>query len=250
MKEKLKILIELQECDNQIKSIQKKTNEAPLRMRQLMDEVEAAEQSYKGLKERITGRERDKRNLEGEIEELGNRVDKSNTKLDQIKSNKEYQAALKEIDELNREKSRKEDEAIEIMEDIENLVKEYAKCEKEREEKERVLSLKKREIEDEVGAFKATLEKLTEQRATICSDVEKTLLDKYDFLRERRQGIAMSPVTKSVCQTCHMNIPPQKFNELVRGVELMTCPHCNRIIYWGDNEFFKKVEERLEEERE
>ena len=250
MKEKLKVLIELQECDNQIKSIQKKTNEAPLKIRQFMEELEATEQSYKGLKDQITGRERDKKNLEGEIEELGNRIDKSNTKLDQIKSNKEYQAALKEIDELNREKSRKEDEAIEIMEEIENLAKEYSKREKEREESERIFSLKKREIEDELEAFKKTLEKLSEQRAAICSDVEKTLLDKYDFLREKRQGIAMSPVTKSVCQTCHMNIPPQKFNELVRGAELMTCPHCNRIIYWGDNEFFKKVDEGLEEERE
>lgn len=242
MKEKLKVLIELQECDNQIRSIQTQTDQAPSKIQQLRDEFEMAEQGFKELQDQVDGHERDKRNLEREIEELGSKIDKSNQKLDQIKSNKEYQAALKEIDDLNREKGRMEDKVIEIMEEIESLGEKYKKCEKEREENERIFSTKKQQIEDEVKAFEKTLQSLRKKRAGICTDVEKALLDKYDFLRERKMGIALSPVTKSVCQTCHMNIPPQKFNELVRGSELMTCPHCNRIMYWGDNEFFTKAE--------
>ena len=243
MKEKLKVLIELQECDNQIKSVQKRIDEAPSNIQQIMTEFETAKQGYQELKDQVETRERDKRELEREIEELGNKIEKSHLKLDQIKSNKEYQAALKEIEELNREKGLLEDKAIELMEEIESLGEKYSRCEKEREENERILSDKKRQIEDEVKAFEEILERLNNQRNVISSDVEKVLLDKYDFLREKKMGVAMSPVTKSVCQTCHMNIPPQKFNELVRGVELMTCPHCNRIIYWGDNEYFRKAEE-------
>ena len=51
-------------------------------------------------------------------------------------------------------------------------------------------------------------------------------------------GQAISSVIQGVCQICHMGIPPQKFNELMRGEALMTCPNCNRMIYWGGDEYF------------
>ncbi|MFC1885211.1 zinc ribbon domain-containing protein [Thermodesulfobacteriota bacterium] len=243
MEEKLKILIALQDCDIQLKSIKKRTDEAPLKIQQLSDEFEVAEKSHLELREQIETREREKRTLESDIEELGSKIEKSNVKLDGIKSNKEYQAVLKEIDDLNKEKNQLEDKVLEVMEELDSLLEKEKEYQKEREERERKFIIDKKQIQDDVKALEKTLESLKEQREAICIGVEKGLLDKYDFLREKKQGIALSSVTKSVCNTCHMNIPPQKFNDLVRGDELMTCPYCNRIIYWGDNEFFSKTSE-------
>jgi hypothetical protein len=47
---------------------------------------------------------------------------------------------------------------------------------------------------------------------------------------------------KGVCQCCHLAIPPQKFNELIKGEKMMSCPHCMRIIYWGDDERYKSTD--------
>jgi predicted nucleic acid-binding Zn-ribbon protein len=41
-----------------------------------------------------------------------------------------------------------------------------------------------------------------------------------------------------------MGIPPQKFNELIRGKDLMSCPYCMRIIYWGEDEGLKEAVEK------
>jgi hypothetical protein len=41
-------------------------------------------------------------------------------------------------------------------------------------------------------------------------------------------------VKDAVCQACHMDIPPQWFNQLRKFEELMICPSCHRIIFWGD----------------
>jgi predicted nucleic acid-binding Zn-ribbon protein len=41
-----------------------------------------------------------------------------------------------------------------------------------------------------------------------------------------------------------MGIPPQAFNELIRGDKLLTCTNCSRIIYWGDDERFSEVLEK------
>ncbi len=47
-------------------------------------------------------------------------------------------------------------------------------------------------------------------------------------------------VTDAVCQGCHMNIPPQMYNELQREDSLKMCPSCERIIYW------QRIDERSE----
>ena len=46
--------------------------------------------------------------------------------------------------------------------------------------------------------------------------------------------MAIVDVKMQVCQGCNMNIPPQMYNELQRGISLKYCPSCERIIYWQD----------------
>jgi predicted nucleic acid-binding Zn-ribbon protein len=41
-------------------------------------------------------------------------------------------------------------------------------------------------------------------------------------------------VKNGTCQGCNMNIPPQLYNVLQRGVSIEICPSCSRIIYWED----------------
>ena len=41
---------------------------------------------------------------------------------------------------------------------------------------------------------------------------------------------------EGVCFGCHMNILPQQFIDLQKGVEILQCPHCQRILYWQEEE--------------
>ena len=100
----------------------------------------------------------------------------------------------------------------------------------------------KTEIEKELAALNRDLADLNTRREILIHSVDQGLLKKYEVLRDRRGGRAISQVIAGVCQACHINIPPQKFNELIRGESLLTCPHCHRIIYWGEDEDFQKRE--------
>jgi predicted nucleic acid-binding Zn-ribbon protein len=91
-------------------------------------------------------------------------------------------------------------------------------------------------------ALDQELHALQHERLGVSQVVDMGLLKRYDTLRKRKGGIAVSPVVQGVCQTCHLRIPPQEFNELIRGDALMTCPNCTRIIYWGDDERYKTEE--------
>lgn len=239
------MLIQLQECDNRIAKVLQAKEQAPLRIQKIEDDMRAMENQFKADDDQTEAFKKDRRQLEREIQELDGKVEKSSAKLTQIKSNKEYTAALKEIDDLKTIKFQTEEKAIQIMETTEELER---KC---KGHKDALRTLKdqcekdKDAVKKELLALEQELEALQKERSQLCCDFDQGLLKKYLFLRERKGGLAISSVVTGVCQTCHMGIPPQKFNELIRGNDLMTCPHCNRIIYWGDDQDFQKTSTAL-----
>jgi len=240
----LKRLIGLQECDTRIRELRNKRKQGPMRIQKLQEEFEQSESQLRKELDRLEAYKRERRRIEREIEDPESKIHKSKIKLDNIKSNKEYKAVLKELADLAREKSLLEDQALEVMEQIEGLEKE---CEaskakrtelKEKYEKEREAILKELQSVDEA------LELLEKDRSRFWEAIDSDLLKRYDTLRKRKGGLAVSPVIKGICQTCHMGIPSQKFNELIRCDQLMTCPNCSRIIYWGEDERFQGVPEK------
>jgi len=245
LKDKLLVLIQLQECDNRIAKVLQAKEQAPLRIQKLEDELRTVENQFKADEDQLEALRKDRRQLEREIQEVDGKIEKSSTKLTQIKSNKEYTAALKEIDDLKTIKFQTEEKAIQMMETAEELErkckghKDTLKTLKDQSEKD------KDAVKTELLGLEKDLDALQKERGQLCCDFDQGLLKKYLFLRERKGGLAISSVVTGVCQTCHMGIPPQKFNELIRGNDLMTCPHCNRIIYWGDDQDFQKTSTAL-----
>jgi len=245
LKDKLLVLIQLQECDNKIAKVLQAKEQAPLRIQKLEDELRTVENQFKADEDQLEAFRKDRRQLEREIQELDGKIEKSSAKLTQIKSNKEYTAALKEIDDLKTIKFQTEEKAIQMMETAEELEqkckghKDTLKTLKDQSEKD------KDAVKTELLGLEKDLDALQKERSQLCCDFDQGLLKKYLFLRERKGGLAISSVVTGVCQTCHMGIPPQKFNELIRGNDLMTCPHCNRIIYWGDDQDFQKTSTAL-----
>jgi len=245
LKDKLLVLIQLQECDKRIARILLAKEQAPRRIQKLEDELRAMESQFKADEDQFEAFRKDRRQYEREIQELDGKIEKSSAKLTQIKSNKEYTAALKEIDDLKSIKFQTEERALQMMETAEELEQ---KC---KGQKDTLKTLKaqcekdKEEVKKELLELDKDLEAMEKERNQLCCDFDQSLLKKYLFLKERKGGLAVSSVVTGVCQTCHMGIPPQKFNELIRGNDLMTCPHCNRIIYWGEDQDFQKTSNAL-----
>ncbi len=232
----IKNLISLQYCDFQLTDIRRKKAEGPARINALEKDLKLVESQTDEEESKVDTIKRERRQIEQDIEDLESRAEKSREKLANIKSNKEYGAALKEIEDLGREKTRSEDRAIEIMEEVEVLEAKCTASKEKREEYRKKLEQGQKVVEKELKALGRELRSHEKERTRIRKEIDETLLKKYDYISEHREGIAVSSVIKGVCQACHLGIPPQKFNELMRGDVLMNCPHCMRIIYWGEDE--------------
>ncbi len=241
MKDKISDLIVLQDCDNKIREILNKRNEGPSRIKKLAEDLDAIAKKFQERHDRLNLLKKDGRKIDQEIQELEEKIEKSNIKLTLIKSNKEYKAALKEIEDLKHVKFQTEDNAIRVMEEMEEL-QEICNENKEKEaELREAFERDKEEIERELEALDEELKILNSKRDTFTETIDQDLLREYLYLRDHKAGQAISPVLGGVCQICHMNIPPQAFNELIRGDSLMTCNNCNRIIYWAEDEHFQKA---------
>lgn len=241
MKDKIGDLIVLQDCDNKIREILNKRNEGPSRIKKLAEDLDAIAKKFQERHDRLNLLKKDGRKIDQEIQELEEKIEKSNIKLTLIKSNKEYKAALKEIEDLKHVKFQTEDNAIRVMEEMEEL-QEICNENKEKEaELREAFERDKEEIERELEALDEELKILNSKRDTFTETIDQDLLREYLYLRDHKAGQAISPVLGGVCQICHMNIPPQAFNELIRGDSLMTCNNCNRIIYWAEDEHFQKA---------
>lgn len=243
MKEKISLLIRLQDCDTRIQQLNKKKEMAPRKMQDLERELQAAEIKFRGDTDTLDSLKKERRKLDQEIDDLDIKIEKSGVKLSNIKSNKEYTAALKEVDDLKGQKLRAEDKDIGLMEQIEEVQGVCRKNEEEKKELERQAEEVRQEIQREMKQWDEEIGRLEAKRATLTASIEEDLLKRYLFLWERKQGVAVSAVVEGVCQTCHMGIPPQRFNELRKGDVLMSCSNCKRIIYWGDDEHYRNDRE-------
>ena len=61
------------------------------------------------------------------------------------------------------------------------------------------------------------------------------MLGRYEFIRNRLRHPVIVPVNEGVCSGCHIAIPPQVFIDLQRGSHIMSCPNCQRLMYWGNH---------------
>jgi hypothetical protein len=66
------------------------------------------------------------------------------------------------------------------------------------------------------------------------SDISSRLMKKYTTLRNHRNGLAVVNVNNGVCQGCFMSLPPQQFNVLLRGDQMLDCPTCQRMMYYRE----------------
>jgi len=231
-------LIQLQDCDKKIKQASNKKKLGPIKIQGLEEKLGEGEMKFQKEYDLLDSLQKERRAIGQDVQELESKADKSKTKLENIKSNKEYTAALKEIDNIVKEKTQIEDREIQLMEEIESLEKKCKEYKSDQAELRKKFEQEKKNIETEIKKLDRELKLFEKEKKKITDSINKNILSTYNFLIERKNGLAIGPVIEGVCKSCHMKLPPQKYNELMKGELMQTCPNCNRIIYWGENEKF------------
>lgn len=235
MNDNFRLILAIQSIDTRADEIQREREGAPKEIKRLRDDLDLLGKSMEQDLANLEDLKKNRMSVERDLEEVELKLKKSKAKLNEVKSNKEYQAVLKEIEELKELTAQKEEVVINWMEEIELQEKECAdnnkRCERSRkdyESEEKRFTRRMKELDEEAQSLK-------EQRLKLSQEVEEQLLNRYTALRVHLRNQVVVPVIDAVCQGCHLGIPPQQYNDLIRGDSFQSCPNCNRIIYFDEN---------------
>ncbi|MBN1363722.1 MAG: hypothetical protein JW976_02860 [Syntrophaceae bacterium] len=236
MKDKLLLLIKIQECDSLLVKLAAKKKILPENIEKLNKEFQLIKE--KTEKNKIKYEELKSRHVENEnkIKKINEGIVKTKERILEVKNNKEYQAMLMEIETAESARGEVETEIISILEELDKLVVLVKKEEEDLRQSQIKYEQEKKTLEDDLNAVDTDTADLEQKRIDLQKNVPGELLSKYEKIKKRNNGIGVTSVWKSVCNGCHMNIPPQLYNEIRRSDELFSCPNCNRIIYFQDME--------------
>ena len=231
IRDQIKKLVELQTVDFEIYNFKRELEEKPLVLDSLKAGYEAKQQGLKALEEESKKIFLDRKAKELELQVKEGDIVKTNSQLSLIKTNKEYQAKLTEIESLKADKSVIEEKVI-ILYDEGDSVNANIKKEKEilADEEKKYLSQKK-EIEDSIKLIEDKLKVLEGKRKQITPEIDKNNLSRYERILPAKQGMAIVPVKTDSCGGCYMNVPPQVINEIKMHERLIFCEMCTRILY-------------------
>ena len=234
MKSLIKRLVDLQECDSQLVKLSTKKTDLPDKIRALEEAFGVYKESVEQNKKRYDDLKKQHTDCEISIKKNHETVAKTKERLLEVKNNKEYQAMLKEIEAADKARGEIESQMILLIEDMDKLTALVRQDEEtlreaaaRHEQEKSILSRELNEVDSEVALWRG-------KRETLQQEVPPDLLGRYERIKHRNHGIGVISVWKGVCGGCHMNIPPQLYNELQRSSELLSCPNCNRIMYFQD----------------
>jgi predicted nucleic acid-binding Zn-ribbon protein len=228
----LEKLIELQKTDSNIRRLKQSIETAEKRRAEIEQEFEQHAFSIREIQNRRDLLQADRADIENKIAENKTYLERANRNLKHAQNQKEYETAMRETDALQKQISTLETSDLERIGEIEAVEKEL----EERADEINSLEGKRQnaldEFDSEVEANKSELDDISKRREEVFSTLPDRLASVYNRLAQRsRDGIAVAEVINGACSACFMSLRPQMLLEVKKGVEIITCESCSRILY-------------------
>ena len=230
MEEYIENLRKLQSVDIRIREIRDGLEKYPSEIGELKEDLRNRRESIELKESRVEELRSERKSLESSLGLNLDSIKKSEARLFEIKTHKEYEAIQKEITQTKKENLEIEDRTISIMEETEETEKllgeektAYSALEEEYGGK---ITEKERKIE-ELEVSRKPVEK---EKSDLASRIDPKILPVYERILERN-GKALALAENEKCTSCNINIPPQLFNEILKRIKLIQCPSCRKILY-------------------
>jgi predicted nucleic acid-binding Zn-ribbon protein len=231
----LELLWELQKIDLTLKKIKEERDRFPKEIKKLDEKQGIEKEKIQKEREKIESLEKERRQKERDLGTEQEKIKREEGRMLEVKTNKEYQALLSEIETIKNATSREEEEILQILEEIDEVKKDLSKREKEVTANLEKIEKEKKKIQEKMDQDDGIWKEQKERREALSKQIESGLFKLYNTLKEKRQGVGVVNVKKETCQGCFVNIPPQMFIEVQKTNTIIRCPNCNRILYWEED---------------
>jgi len=231
LKSQLSNLIKLQAVDSQIYSLRSEKASKPEEIKVIELSFEAKKASLAELDKKSTDLQKQRKERELELGSKDEAMKKLQGQLYSLKTNKEYQTMLQQIQDAKADASVIEDKILELFDKTDALKVELEKEKQKLKEEEQIFLTKKKQVDDRVKEIDERLSALEAQRKQALQDIDAKILSQYERILANRDGLAIVIVKGNSCGGCNMFVPPQVINLIKMYEHIITCEMCNRILY-------------------
>jgi predicted nucleic acid-binding Zn-ribbon protein len=226
----LKLLDELQMMDLKIDGYKGEKEAWQQEIAILDAKVAEAQSAIAQKKEELVLLDEEKGKLEEGIAAEQENTRRSESHQKEIKTQKEYQAVSREIAMAKKLSAELEEQLLQKIGQIEELNGAISGIKETLAALEQNITMQKEELQGKIDRLEEEINRDIATREAIVKGLPATVIRRYGMLREQRRGVAVVEAKDGSCLGCNMQLPPQLYNSLFRGDDLITCPHCQRML--------------------
>jgi uncharacterized protein len=230
--QKLSPLIELQKLDLRIMEITETRRKIPERLHAAESPLREATRLLNDTKAAVDAAIKERRAHEKDLEAHEAHTEKMKSHAASLKTNKEYQAHLFELELANKKRGDFEEKILLSMDKVDQLQKAADELQDKKNALEKVFAQEKHALDAQDKELAAEFAKLEGQYREASGKIEKSLLARYNQVKASRKDQPLAAVRDGICAGCRLQIPPQLIAQVKRSDDLHVCPYCRRMLYW------------------
>jgi len=235
MQKDLELLLKLQEIDYTIGELERSKGYLPDMVHQLQKQIDEAANSVKASEERLTQLQLDYKRLELELQTLENELAKYQSQMKIIKTNKEYDALMAEMETRKTRISKGEDELLKVMNEMEELNAKIPEYKQQLTEIKKTNQVQLAEMKKEIDSIGTKIKIKEDERKNIAVRIGKPAAAIYERVRKGKGEVVVVSVKKKACSGCYKSFPPQRIQEIRKGDGIICCDNCGRILIWDSD---------------
>ena len=231
----LELLLKLQNIDYDLGELERSKEYIPDMMENLRKEISDTENKLTAVTDSLTAARLEQKDVEITLKEKQEKLKALQARMMAIKTNKEYDALVSEIDKIKSDIDTLENRAMELMENIETWEKKSdgvnGQASKVRKMNEEQLA----SLQEQIDSVGSKIKIKEEERQELVGKINRRAISVYERIRRGKGGAAVVAVKKRACGACFKALPPQRIQEIKLGEQIITCDSCGRMLIWTEN---------------
>jgi len=225
-------LVALQQIDLQLKGKQDRLDSLAGAVREMEARQSRQREEVARLEGEIAALESQRANFEERIEAESNRIRDSRMRMNRVRNERELLALKHEVNLAQEATKQLEEELLGVMERVEEAKTSLAGSKEALSSMEPPSGENTAARDGETERLKGEISVEQNRRQAVVAGLDEALRRRYEKIFSRRGGMAVVAAKEGTCLGCHMQVPPQLYNELQKCREVRECPNCHRILYW------------------
>ena len=224
-------VIDLQEVDGRIRELEREAKDLPRRKAQESARLKAVNASLEVAKNQLAVAQQRVAESEAEATAAKDRIRELKILQASASSNKEFQQLAIAIEGLEHEAEEADARGYAMMDDLPRLERAVKEAEEKASGESGGVNDFCAELDARLAEVKAELDQLAVERAEKSELVNPRTLLYYERLRTKRWPVAVPLNSDSVCEGCHLVVPPSTEQMVEHKMELVACTNCGRMLY-------------------